>query len=178
MGASSSAPVQGTVLNEWQLGLILFVVLGIVLVVMNHYLQNNVYYNNITIGLAALILFLCAVAAVAGFAFLLLPIVLIYALVWLGGWGVPVASALILALVSSATVGSITYALTKDIETQKYFATATGILNGIMIPVPGIIVLLAANHQETYNYAFFMIHFSMILSIISLSSNVIVKLNS
>lgn len=131
-----------------------------------------------TATLMVLILVLCAVAVVAGFAYLLLPIVLICGLVWLGGWGVPTASALILALVSSATVGSITYALTKDIETQKYFATATGILNGIMIPIPGIIVLLAANHEETYNYAFFMIHFSMILSIISLSSNVIVKLNS
>ena len=131
-----------------------------------------------TATLMVLILVLCGVAIVAGFAYLLLPIVLICGLVWLGGWGVPTASALILALVSSATVGSITYALTKDIETQKYFATATGILNGIMIPIPGIIVLLAANHEETYNYAFFMIHFSMILSIISLSSNVIVKLNS
>lgn len=134
--------------------------------------------NVSTAALVVLILFLCAVAVFVGFTYLLLPIVLICGLVWLGGWGVPAASALILALVSSATVGSITYALTKDIETQKYFATATGILNGIMIPIPGIIVLLAANHEEIYNYAFFMIHFSMILSIISLSSNVIVKLHS
>jgi len=95
-------------------------------------------------------------------------------------FGLHLSTVLATMLGMSALISFIwlTYAEVVGGSALQEAAIGVGVINGLMLIAPGVIVMLNASAVEAANYEFFMIHLSIILSVVSLTSNVLVKLNS
>ena len=184
--------------KEVELGLGLGLGLGIpilfIIVVLGILMYNNGNVNayslfatsalsNVIIPLGGLILALVVLGVFLGGIIFLTPILLLALIVYTTNWNISTACGILLMLAAFISVVYILDATRKDKENNstdetKKAAIFTGIMNAMLIPIPGIMVLLSADHEQTHKYTFAMIHFSIILSIVSLTSNVLIKINS